>query len=115
MGLKNVRSWLFLVPNLKYHERFCPEFVTSDLSFLQTSDLSLHYLAKAKIMVIRDVERNDVEFICKVFNYEITTCKYLSSRFYDIQKPHWKTYFHDSFWWDSRMLDFSRFFIDGDT
>lgn len=31
-----------------------------------TSDLSLHYLAKAKIMVVRDVERNDIEFICKV-------------------------------------------------
>lgn len=31
-----------------------------------TSDLSLHYLAKAKIMVVKDIERNDIEFICKV-------------------------------------------------
>ena len=29
------------------------------------TDLSLHYLAKAKIMVVRDVERDDVDFICK--------------------------------------------------
>lgn len=30
-----------------------------------TNDLALHFLAKAKIMVIRDIEREDVEFICK--------------------------------------------------
>lgn len=29
------------------------------------NDLSLHFLAKKKIMVIRDVEREDVPFICK--------------------------------------------------
>lgn len=29
------------------------------------TDTSLHFLAKMKIMVIRDVERNDVEFICR--------------------------------------------------
>ncbi|KDD72270.1 TCP-1/cpn60 chaperonin [Helicosporidium sp. ATCC 50920] len=29
------------------------------------SDMALHYLAKAKIMVVRDVERDDVEFISK--------------------------------------------------
>jgi T-complex protein 1 subunit delta len=29
------------------------------------TDLALHFLAKKKIMVIRDVEREDVEFICK--------------------------------------------------
>ncbi len=29
------------------------------------TDLSLHFLAKAKIMVIKDVERADIEFICK--------------------------------------------------
>lgn len=32
------------------------------------TDLSLHYLAKAKIMVIRDVERDDIEFISKTLN-----------------------------------------------
>lgn len=30
-----------------------------------TNELSLHFLAKKGIMVIKDVERNDVEFICK--------------------------------------------------
>jgi len=30
-----------------------------------TSDLSLHYLAKAKILVIRDIERDEVEHIAK--------------------------------------------------
>jgi len=30
------------------------------------AELSLHYLAKAKIMVVRDVERDDIEFISKV-------------------------------------------------
>jgi T-complex protein 1 subunit delta len=30
-----------------------------------TNDLSLHFLAKAKIMVIRDVERDEIEFVCK--------------------------------------------------
>ena len=29
------------------------------------NDLSLHFLAKLKIMVVRDIERNDVEFICR--------------------------------------------------
>mmetsp|Transcript_14743 Transcript_14743/g.41508 ORF Transcript_14743/g.41508 Transcript_14743/m.41508 type:complete len:535 (-) Transcript_14743:230-1834(-) len=30
-----------------------------------TTELSLHYLAKAKIMVIKDIERDDIEFISK--------------------------------------------------
>ncbi len=30
------------------------------------TELSLHYLAKAKIMVVRDIERADIEFIAKV-------------------------------------------------
>lgn len=29
------------------------------------SDLALHFLAKLKIMVIKDIEREDIEFICK--------------------------------------------------
>jgi T-complex protein 1 subunit delta len=29
------------------------------------SDLSLHFLAKLKIMVVRDIERDEVEFICR--------------------------------------------------
>jgi len=30
------------------------------------SDLALHFLAKMKIMVVSDIEREDIEFICKV-------------------------------------------------
>lgn len=30
------------------------------------SDLALHFLNKMKIMVIKDIEREDIEFICKV-------------------------------------------------
>jgi T-complex protein 1 subunit delta len=30
------------------------------------NELSLHFLAKKNIMVIKDVEREDVEFIAKV-------------------------------------------------
>ena len=30
------------------------------------SDLALHFLAKMKILVVKDVERDDVEFVCKV-------------------------------------------------
>ena len=32
------------------------------------NDLALHFLAKAKILVIKDIEREDVEFICKTLN-----------------------------------------------
>ena len=30
------------------------------------NELALHFLAKMKIMVVKDVERDDIEFICKV-------------------------------------------------
>lgn len=30
------------------------------------NDLSLHFLAKLNIMAIKDIERDEVEFICKV-------------------------------------------------
>uniref|UniRef100_A0A061SGC2 T-complex protein 1 subunit delta n=3 Tax=Tetraselmis sp. GSL018 TaxID=582737 RepID=A0A061SGC2_9CHLO len=33
-----------------------------------TTELSLHYLAKAKIMVIKDIERDDIDFISKTLN-----------------------------------------------
>ena len=45
-----------------------------------TNDLSLHYLAKAKIMVVRDVERSDIEFICKVWCDFLLTCRPIISR-----------------------------------
>merc|ERR1719197_1059579 len=32
------------------------------------NDLALHFLAKMKIMVIRDIERTEVDFICKALN-----------------------------------------------
>jgi len=32
------------------------------------SDLALHFLAKMKIMVVKDVEREDIEFICKTLS-----------------------------------------------
>ncbi|CAL9749958.1 unnamed protein product [Musa acuminata subsp. burmannicoides] len=32
------------------------------------TDLSLHYLAKAKILVIKDVERDEIEFVTKTLN-----------------------------------------------
>jgi len=32
------------------------------------NDLALHFLAKLKIMVIRDIERDEVDFICKSLN-----------------------------------------------
>ena len=31
-----------------------------------TNDMALHFLAKMKILVVRDIERDDIEFICKV-------------------------------------------------
>ena len=30
------------------------------------NELALHFLAKMKIMVVKDIERDDIEFICKV-------------------------------------------------
>lgn len=30
------------------------------------SDLALHFFEKMKIMVVKDIEREDIEFICKV-------------------------------------------------
>ena len=30
------------------------------------NELALHFLAKMKIMVVKDIERDDIEFVCKV-------------------------------------------------
>lgn len=30
------------------------------------NDLALHFLSKMKILVVRDIEREDVEFVCRV-------------------------------------------------
>ena len=32
------------------------------------NDLALHFLAKKNIMVIKDIERYDIDFICKTIN-----------------------------------------------
>lgn len=32
------------------------------------NDLALHFLAKMKIMVVKDIEREDIEFVCKSLN-----------------------------------------------
>ncbi|KAL6135626.1 hypothetical protein ACLB2K_067853 [Fragaria x ananassa] len=40
------------------------------------TDLSLHYLAKAKILVIKDVERDEIEFITKTLNCLHAHCEY---------------------------------------
>lgn len=30
------------------------------------NDLALHFFAKMKIMVVKDIERDEIEFVCKV-------------------------------------------------
>lgn len=35
-------------------------------------DLALHFLAKMKILVVKDIEREDIEFVCKVYQYQYT-------------------------------------------
>lgn len=32
------------------------------------SDLALHFFDKMKIMVVKDIEREDIEFVCKVLD-----------------------------------------------
>uniref|UniRef100_A0A2I3RA90 T-complex protein 1 subunit delta n=1 Tax=Pan troglodytes TaxID=9598 RepID=A0A2I3RA90_PANTR len=52
--------------------QFCLSAPKTDVSRIQMklvlyalSDLALHFLNKMKIMVIKDIEREDIEFICK--------------------------------------------------
>ncbi len=46
---------------LKGFSAFCP-FLYRDA----TNEMALHFLAKMKILVVQDIERTDVEFICRV-------------------------------------------------
>ena len=39
------------------------------------SDLALHFFEKMKIMVVKDVEREDIEFICKVILFNLYTVR----------------------------------------
>lgn len=38
------------------------------------SDLALHFLNKMKIMVVKEIEREDIEFICKVSIFKMLHC-----------------------------------------
>ena len=40
------------------------------------NELSLHFLSKLKIMVVKDIERDEVEFICKVTARWRFACKF---------------------------------------
>lgn len=42
------------------------------------SDLALHFLNKMKIMVVKEIEREDIEFICKVSVITSTTAAVFS-------------------------------------
>merc|ERR1712179_590146 len=45
------------------------------------SDLALHLLAKQKIMVVKDIEREDIEFVCKTLG-----CRPISSLLYSLEQ-----------------------------
>jgi hypothetical protein len=38
------------------------------------NEMALHFLAKMKIMVVKDIERDDVEFVMKVRRTLMCTC-----------------------------------------
>ena len=56
------------------------------------TDLALHFLAKMKILVVKDIEREDVEFVCKV----IDICFTLKQNFvhYLQSLTTWMSLFH---------------------
>ena len=41
------------------------------------SDLALHFLAKMKIMVVKDIDREDIEFVCKVSEMGVANQLYI--------------------------------------
>src|SRR5215467_7865835 len=47
------------------------------------SDLAIHYLAKMKILIVKDVEREDVPFIAKVYLKNMNQINYLGFCFVD--------------------------------
>ena len=51
------------------------------------SDLALHFLAKMKIMVVKEIEREDVEFVCKVCSL---LYKFRKNIFKNISRSHLK-------------------------
>ncbi len=54
------------------------------------NELALHFLAKMKIMVVKDIERDDIEFICKVnhfifiFKMQIKFYKKIPNKFFRV-------------------------------
>jgi hypothetical protein len=42
------------------------------------SDLALHYLAKLKILLVKDIERDEIEFTCKTL--QVKLCRSLKPR-----------------------------------
>ena len=40
--------------------------LVSDVCRDAVNDLALHFLAKMKVLVVKDVEREDIEFVTKV-------------------------------------------------
>ena len=39
------------------------------------NDMALHFLAKMKVLVVRDIEREDIEFISKVRGLSLNSLK----------------------------------------
>ena len=72
---KSILRWLLLIlpfdlNDIQHLFNFFFER-TSETNLMQTfrdavSDLALHFFEKMKIMVVKDIEREDIEFICKV-------------------------------------------------
>ena len=50
------------------------------------NDLALHFLAKMKIMVIKDIDREDIEFVCKVCN--MCSMSYILDNTHDARVQH---------------------------
>lgn len=46
-------------------------FYTMCMNRDAVSDMALHFLAKMKILVVRDIEREDIEFISKVWMFKL--------------------------------------------
>ena len=57
-------SWFVSLSKFQIHTKLL-RFYFRDA----VSDLALHFLDKMKIMVVKDVERENIEFICKVFDW----------------------------------------------
>ena len=49
------------------------------------NDLSLHFLAKLNILAVKDVERDEIEFICKVCKFVALADKFNGSLEYRLQ------------------------------